>query len=340
MTVNRRVLLRSRPQGLPKESDFALVAEPVPVPGPGQIVIRNAYCSLDPAIRGWLDDADGYMPPIAIGAPIRASTLGTVVASEAPGFAPGDMVMGLNGIEEYSLTRAEGFTTRLDPAAVAAPTNFLSIYGAVGLTAYFGMREICKPKPGETVLVSGAAGAVGSLVGQIARIDGCRAVGIAGGMEKCARVVEEFGFDAAIDYRGKDADALAAAVKDACPAGVDVFFDNVGGVALEAALANINYFARLALCGMISEYNSTEKVPGPSNLWRLIARTSTMQGFLIRDYLDRFGEGAAAMMRWVAEGKLKFREHVDEGIENFHRSFLRLFEGTNQGKLILKIGDL
>ncbi len=337
MSINRRVLLRRRPHGLPVAADFELVAEPIPVPADGEMVIRNEYCSLDPAIRGWMDDVPSYMPPIPLGAPIRASTYGRVVSSRAAGFAEGDHVVGLNAIEDFSVSSAAGFTTRVDPAAVSSPTQFLSIFGAVGLTAYFGLFDVAQPKPGETVLVSGGAGAVGSLVGQLARLHGCRAVGIAGGPAKCRRLLEEYGFDAAIDYRGRDFPALSAAIAEACPGGVDVFFDNVGGVALEAALAPMNNFGRIAVCGMISQYNAAEPVPGPSNLWQLIARSITMRGFVVRDFLPRFAEGAGAMMGLVNEGKLMFDEHIDEGIENFLPSFTRLFEGTHNGKLILKL---
>jgi NADPH-dependent curcumin reductase CurA len=318
-------------------ADFELVAEPIPVPADGEMVIRNVYCSLDPAIRAWMDDVPSYMPPIPLGAPIRASTYGCVVSSRAAGFAEGDHVVGLNAIEEFSVSSARGFTTRVDPAAVSSPTHFLSIFGAVGLTAYFGLFDVAQPKSGETVLVSGAAGAVGSLVGQLARLHGCRAVGIAGGPAKCRRLLEDYGFAAAIDYRGRDFSALSDAIAQACPGGVDVFFDNVGGVTLEAALAQMNSFGRIAVCGMISQYNAAEPVPGPSNLWQLIARSITMRGFVVRDFLPRFAEGAAAMMELVREGKLVFHEHIDEGIENFLPSFLRLFDGTNSGKLILKL---
>jgi NADPH-dependent curcumin reductase CurA len=289
-------------------------------------------------MRGWMDDVPSYMPPIALGAPIRATTYGQVVASHAAGFAEGDYVIGLNAVEEFSIASTSGFTTRVDPSIVSSPTHFLSVFGAVGLTAYFGLREIAQPKAGETVLVSGAAGAVGSLVGQLARLQGCHTIGIAGGPAKCRRLIEEYGFDRAIDYRGKDLPSLTAAIAEACPAGVDVFFDNVGGTLLEAALANINDNARLALCGMIAQYNAEAPVPGPSNLWLLIARAATMRGVLIRDFLPRFAEGAAAMMALVQDGKLVFHEHIDEGIENFLPCFMRLFQGTNDGKLLLKIG--
>ncbi|MEM6682024.1 MAG: NADP-dependent oxidoreductase [Pseudomonadota bacterium] len=334
---NKRVLLATRPEGLPKQSDFRWVEEAIPEPGPEQILIRNIYCSLDPAIRGWLDDAESYFPPIAIGEAIRSTTVGQVAASNHPDFKVGDYVVGLNAIEEYSVADAGGFTNVVDPSIVASLTNYLSILGAVGLTAYFGLLEVGQPKAGETVLVSGAAGAVGSVVGQIAKIKGCRAVGIAGGPEKCKRLVEDFGFDAAVDYRGKDLAALIADIKAACPDGVDVYFDNVGGDILDAAIANINDNARLPLCGMISQYNETEPVPGPTYMWNLIAKTARMQGFLIRDFIPQMEAGAIQMATWVAEGKITFKEHIDEGIENAITSFNRLFDGSNDGKLILKI---
>jgi NADPH-dependent curcumin reductase CurA len=336
---NRRLLLKSRPVGLPRHSDFDLVSEPVPQPAPGQIVIRNHFASLDPAIRGWLDDAPSYMPPIPIGAPIRATTIGRVQASALEGFAAGDWVMGLNGIEEYSVASAGGFTAKIDPGLVPSVTNYLSVLGAVGLTAYFGLLDAGKPKAGETVLVSGAAGAVGSLVGQIAKLHGCRAVGIAGGADKCATLLERYRYDAAIDYRGKDLAGMTAAIREACPDGVDIYFDNVGGLILDATLACLNEHARVVMCGMISQYNATTPVPGPTNLWQVITKMATLQGFLIRDYVPRFGEGAAQMAQWIAAGQLTFDEHIESGIENAVDAFNLLFSGGNRGKLILQLAD-
>ena len=339
MPMNRRVILKQRPKGTPQKSDFAWVDEPIPELGDNQILIKNTYCSLDPAIRGWLDDAESYFPPIGLGQPIRASTTGRVAATSCKDFAVGDYVVGLNAVELYSVAENVGFTSKVDRNAVASMTNYLSVFGAVGMTAYFAVIDKCKPQPGETVLVSGAAGAVGSLVGQMAKLYGARAIGIAGGADKCRRLTEEFGFDAAIDYRGKDSEQLSREIKALSPGGIDVYFDNVGGTVLEAALDTIKDGARILLCGMISQYNATEKTPGPSNLWQMIAHPSTMHGFIVRDYVPRFGEGIAAMMTWVNEGKLTFREHIDEGIDNFHQSFMRLFDGSNDGKLILKIGE-
>lgn len=336
MTVNRRFLLRRRPQGEPVPEDFELVTEPLPELAEGQFLIRNHYASLDPAMRGWMDDADSYMPPIPLGAPVRASTIGVVEASKAEGFAPGQWVMGLNGIEVYSIGTVGGFTQPIDPGLVPSVTNYLSLFGAVGMTAYFGLFEVCEPKPGDTVLVSGAAGAVGSIVGQLAKIHGCKTIGIAGGAEKCKRLTERYGFDVAIDYRGKDEAALTAEIAAAAPNGVDVIFENVGGIILDAGLANLAMNARVGLCGLISEYNSEEPV-GARNLWRLIVKRASIRGLLVADYVARFGEGAAKMGEWAAQGRINIDEHVDEGIENAYSAFMRLFSGSNQGKMILKI---
>lgn len=336
MTVNRRFLLRRRPQGEPVPEDFELVTEALPELTEGQFLIRNHYASLDPAMRGWMDDADSYMPPIPLGAPVRASTIGVVEASKAEGFTPGQWVMGLNGIEDYSIGTVGGFTQPIDPGLVPSVTNYLSLFGAVGMTAYFGLFEVCEPKPGDTVLVSGAAGAVGSIVGQLAKIHGCKTIGIAGGAAKCARLKDRYGFDVAIDYRGKDEAALTAEIAAAAPNGIDVIFENVGGIILDAGLMNLNMNARVGLCGLISEYNSEDPV-GARNLWRLIVKRASIRGLLVADYVARFGEGAAKMGEWAAQGKINIDEHVDEGIENAYGAFMRLFSGSNQGKMILKI---
>jgi NADPH-dependent curcumin reductase CurA len=336
MTINQRFLLVRRPDGEPAAEDFRLDPQPLPELAEGQFLIRNHYASLDPAIRGWLDDRPSYMPPIALGDPVRASTIGVVADSRNADFAVGQWVMGLNGIEEYSVGSAGGFTQPIDPAAVPAVTNYLSLFGAVGLTAYFGFIDVCEPKAGDTVLVSGAAGAVGSLVGQIAKIKGCRAIGIAGGATKCARLTERYGFDAAIDYRGKHVAALDAAIRAAAPDGVDIIFENVGGDILDAGLLNLRHGARVGLCGLISEYNAPTPV-GIRNLWRLIVNRASIRGLLVADYVPRFAEGAAAMGQWLREGRLVFDEHIDEGIENALPAFMRLFDGSNDGKMILKL---
>ena len=336
MPENRRFTLVRRPNGTPVPDDFALVTAPAPELAPGEVLVLNAYASLDPAIRGWLDDAPSYMPPVALGDAVRATTVGTVAASANPEFAIGDWVLGLNAIEAYSVAVPGGFTQKIDPAAVPAVTNYLSVFGAVGLTAYFGLLEIGKPRAGDTVLVTGAAGAVGSLVGQIARLHGCRVIGIAGGPAKCARLTERYGYDVAIDYRDKDVDSLAAAIAAAAPDGIDIIFENVGGIILDAALMNLADGARVALCGLISEYNAPRPV-GVRNLWQLIVHSASINGLLVRDFVPRFGEGAAAMGGWLAEGKLVFDEDIVDGIENAFPAFMKLFSGGNDGKLILKL---
>lgn len=336
MDGNRRFTLARRPVGRPSEADFALVEEPLAPLAEGQFRIRNRYASLDPAIRGWLDDRESYMPPVPLGAAVRASTVGEVVESRNPGFAVGDWVLGLHAIETHSIGQPGGFTQKIDVSLVPSPTNFLSVLGAVGLTAWFGVTEILKPGPGETLLVSGAAGAVGSLAGQLGRHFGARAIGIAGGPEKCARLIGRYGFDAAIDHRGKSAADLEAAIRDAAPGGVSLVFENVGGPALEAALGALRDGARIALCGLISEYNAAEPV-GVRNLWQLIVRKASIRGFLVSEWLDRFPEGAAEMAALVSDGRLQFDEHVEEGIDRAYPAFMRLFDGTNDGKMILKL---
>ncbi len=333
---NRRFKLVRRPQGAPRPEDFALVREPMPALAEGQFLIRNHYASLDPAMRGWMDDAASYMPPIPLGDPVRASTIGVVEASKADGFAPGQWVMGLHAIEDFSISVVGGFTQPIDATLVPSVTNYLSLMGAVGLTAYFGFLEVCKPKAGDVVLVSGAAGAVGSLVGQLAKIKGCRAIGIAGGPEKVARLTERYGFDVGIDYRGKDVAALSEAIHAVAPDGVDVIFENVGGDILDAGLMNLRHDARVGLCGLISEYNAETPV-GARNLWQLIVHRASIHGLLVADYVPRFAEGAEQMAQWAATGKLVCDEHIEEGLENAYSAFMKLFSGGNQGKLILKI---
>ena len=336
MTENKRFILKRRPDGMPVEGDFSLISEPIPELTDGAILVRNHYISLDPAIRGWLDDAPSYMPPVEIGASVTASAVGRVEDSKNPNFEKGQWVLGLNAIEEYSVVEEGGFTAPIDVSLVPSPTNYLSILGAVGMTAYFGLLDAGNPKEGETVLVTGAAGAVGSAVGQIAKIKGCRTVGIAGGPEKCRRLIEDYGFDAAIDYRGKNVDALDAAIQDAAPEGLDIIFENVGGDILDAGIMSLNEHARVILCGLISEYNTEHK--GAKNLWQLIVKQASIKGFLIRDYAPRFAEGGAVMAKWIAEGLITFDEHIEQDIETAFDSFMMLFSGANTGKLILDIG--
>jgi len=339
MTVNRQWLLTSRPSRAPKPENFKFVDAPMPELQDGQTLVRNIYISMDPAIRGWMDDAPSYLPPIELGSVVKANALGKVVESRNRAFSPGDYVIGFNGWEDYSIFDSDGHGDKVDPSLVPSMTNYLSALGVVGLTAYFGLLEVGQPKEGETVLISGAAGAVGSLVGQIAKIKGCRAVGIVGTEDKQRWLVDELGFDDAFLYKGKDVAALDAEIKRACPNGVDVYFENVGGDLLDATLLNINDHARIALCGLIAGYNAEGKPPAVHNLWRLIVHSARMEGLLIRNYFHRLGEGAETMGGWIAEGKIKFREHVEDGLENALDVFNMLFDGTNTGKLILKISE-
>jgi len=336
MTTNRRFLLVRRPHGTPVREDFSLSQSDIPVPAPGEFVVRNHFCSLDPAQRGWMDDAPSYMPPIALGDPVRATTVGLVHSSATPDFQPGDWVMGLNALEDYSLNLAGGFTMKIDVSQAESPSKFLSAMGAVGLTAYFGLLEVARPQPGDVLLVSGAAGAVGSAVGQIGKIAGCRVIGIAGGAEKCRRLIEDYGFDVAIDYKGKSTSQLAAEIREVAPQGASIVFENVGGEVMDAELMNLAKKARIVLCGLISEYNSPEKI-GIRNLWQVLAQQATLYGFLIMDFAPRFAEAGAVMAQWMAEGKLRVDEDVQEGLENSYAAFMRLFSGANTGKLVLKI---
>lgn len=336
MPVNRRYLLVRRPHGDPVPEDFSLVEAAIPEPAPGSFIVRNHFASLDPAQRGWMDDAPSYMPPIGLGDPVRATTVGVVHSSANPDFRVGDWVMGLNALEDYSVVDPGGFTSPIDVSGVASPSHFLSVMGAVGLTGYFGLLEGLKPQAGETLLVSGAAGAVGSVVGQIAKLKGCRTIGIAGGADKCRRLTEDYGFSVAIDYRGKSMEQLAQAIRDAAPEGVNMIFENVGGDVLDAGLMNLADEARILICGLISEYNATEKV-GARQIWQLIVHRATMSGFLISGYVPRFAEGGAQMAAWAAEGKIRVDEDIQHGLENAHAAFMRLFSGANSGKLILKI---
>jgi NADPH-dependent curcumin reductase CurA len=337
VAVNRRLIVRRRPVGLPVDADFELIAAPVPVPPAGSILVRVHYCSLDPAIRGWLEDAPSYIPPIALGDPVRAVSLGRVVETRHPDFAVGDWVFGVLAIEDYALAQPDGFLRTIDPQRVDRITRYLSVLGAVGLTAYCGVTEVCRPKPGDTMLVSGAAGAVGSLVGQIARLKGCRTIGIAGGPDKCRRLVQRYGFDVAIDYQGRSGASLSQELALAAPDGIDLVFENVGGMILDAALMHLKLHARIALCGLISEYNSTTGPVGARNLWQLIVKRASIQGIFTGDFLERFGEAQAVMGAWLQQGLLVADEQVEEGLENALPAFLRLFSGAHDGKLILRI---
>ncbi|MEA2335959.1 MAG: hypothetical protein QOG40_2449 [Solirubrobacteraceae bacterium] len=331
--VNRQVCLAARPSGLPQDSDWDLREEPLPEPGPGEFVVEISHLSLDPAMRGWMNAGASYIDPVEVGDVMRAGAVGTVSASEHSGFAVGEHVYGVFGVQEHALSDGRG-VIKIDPSLAPAPT-YLGTLGMTGLTAYFGLLDVAKVKEGETVVVSGAAGAVGSVVGQIAKIKGARAVGIAGGEQKCRWLVDELGFDAAIDYKSED---VRRALREHAPKGIDVFFDNVGGEILDVALTRLARGARIVICGAVSQYNATEGVRGPSNYLSLLVFRATMTGMVVFDYADRFGEAIAAIAGWMREGRIVSREHiVDGGVGAFPDALLKLFAGENTGKLVLRV---
>jgi NADPH-dependent curcumin reductase CurA len=332
---NRQWRLAKRPTGMVDESDFEFVSEPVGEIGEGEYLIRNVYISFDPAMRGWMEDRPSYIPPVQIGEVMRAGAVGEVVESKNADFAVGSFVQGLFGWQEYAVG-GRGMTQG-QPIPEGTPLTWpLSVTGITGLTAYFGLLDLGKPKAGETVLVSGAAGATGSVAAQIAKIQGCRAVGIAGGPEKCRWLTEQAGLDAAIDYKSED---VQARIRELCPKGVDVYFDNVGGEILDAALANLALRARVVMCGGISGYNEVEPPPGPRNLMNVVIQRARMEGFIVIDYAPRFAEASQQLARWVEEGKIVHQEDVQKGIENAPRTFQRLFRGENTGKQLLQVAE-
>jgi NADPH-dependent curcumin reductase len=330
--INHQVRLASRPVGLPTDDNWAFTEEPVGEPGPGEVLVKISHISLDPAMRGWMNDARSYIPPVGIDEVMRAGTVGEVVASQNDGLPVGTHVVGALGVQEYAISDGAGLTP-VDPALAPLPT-YLGALGMPGMTAYFGLLTEGMPQEGDTVVVSGAAGAVGSVVGQIAKIKGCRAVGIAGGEEKCRLLIEEFGYDAAIDYKAAD---VGKALRELAPK-IDVYFDNVGGDILDAALARLNRGARVVICGAISQYNATEAVTGPSNYLSLLVNRATMKGMVVFDYADRYAEAAREMAGWIADGRLVAREDVATGgVAAFPDTLLRLFRGENTGKLVLAL---
>jgi NADPH-dependent curcumin reductase len=330
--VNHQFRLAARPVGLPKPSDWQYTDEPVSEPGDGEVLVKVLYISLDPAMRGWMSDARSYIAPVAIGETMRAGGAGEVLVSNHPDLAPGDLVTGLLGVQEYAVTHGNA-VTKLGASPAQLPL-YMGTLGMPGLTAYFGLLDIGHPAEGETVVVSGAAGAVGGVVGQIAKLKGCRVVGIAGGAEKCRYVVEELGFDAAIDYKAGE---VVAGLREHAPKGIDIYFDNVGGEILDHALAGLARHARVIICGAISQYNVTDVVQGPSNYLSLLVNNASMTGFVIFDYAARYADGLREMEGWFADGKLVAREDIAEGLENFPDTLLRLFSGQNTGKLVLKV---
>ncbi len=337
MNTNRQWLLAKRPHGMVGEENFEYVETPIPEPGEGEVLVRNLYLSFDPTQRGWMEDAESYLPPVQLGEPMRAGSVGQVTESRNADFAVGDIVQTTGGWQDFVVIDPDKAVMGLNkvPEGIE-PEMMMSVLGITGLTAYWGLLDLGKPQAGETVLVSGAAGATGSIAGQIARIKGCRVVGIAGGQQKCAWLIDEAGFDAVIDYKNEDVSARIAAT---CPDKVDVFFDNVGGDILQAALDHINMHARVVLCGGISAYNATEPVPGPSNLMNLVIMRARMEGFIVIDYMDRAAEAVEELLGWIGSGELKYQVDLQQGFENIPSTLQRLFTGQNLGKQLLKIAD-
>ena len=330
-STNRQILLRRRPVGLLGPQDTELVTTATPAPADGEALLRTTYIGLDAAARTWLNDQAGYLPPVALGEVVRAAGIGEVVETRCDAYQVGDIVTTLTGFQEYSIIRDDVFSTLIpgetDQVAI------MSVYGSSGATAYFGMTDIGRPQPGETVVVSAAAGATGSVAGQIAKIAGARVIGIAGGPQKCRAVVEDFGFDACIDYKNED---LAAALKQHCPRGVNVYFDNVGGPILNAVLGRIAPKARVVLCGVISSYLTGEH-PGPANYVNLLAKTASMQGFNALDEWNRFDQAFGDLRRWEHEGSLRHRETIFDGLELCVDALNGLFTGANIGKMLVKV---
>ena len=331
--MNHQWRIAARPEGRAKESDFAWTEEAVPALGEGQIRVRIVYLSLDPTNRFWMEPVDGYLPALPLGAVMRGITLGVVEESRHQGFAAGDIVQGIGGWQEFSVGDATGWSKL--PRIPGLPlTAFFGAMGHIGFTAYFGLMDIGQPKPGETLVVSAAAGAVGSLAGQMGKIAGCRVVGIAGSDEKCQWITRELGFDEAINYRKEK---VAKGLARTCPNGIDIDFENVGGETMDAVLARINLNARIVLCGLISQYNATAPAPGPYNFANILVRRGRVQGFIVTDYAARFPEAVAKIVPWLMAGKLKYRIDMVEGLRNAPAALNKLFDGTNEGKLLVKV---
>ena len=338
--VNRQVRLASRPTGMTTAQNWQFTEEPVVEPADGQVLVKTLMLSLDPAMRGWLNDGRSYIPPVGIGEVMRAGGIGRVVVSKDPAFEPGDLVSGLLGVQEYCQSAAGMPGSRglqkID-LRLGTPAQWLNVYSMPGLTAYFGLKDVGLPQPGQTLVVSGAAGAVGQTVGQLARIWGMRAVGIAGGQAKCDWVVKELGFDACIDYKGG---SVREGLKAHCPKGVDIYFDNVGGEILDHVLARLAPKARIVICGAISQYNNLSAVQGPKNYMSLLVHRARMEGFVIFDYTDRFPQAIAELAGYVKDGRLKTREDiVDGGVAAFPQTLNKLFAGENFGKLVLRVAS-
>ncbi len=332
---NRRLVLAERPSHNVNEHTVRVEQGEMPEPGPGEALVRNRFLSIDPTIRTWMDDAPGYLPPIAIGEVVRAGGVGEIVSSNSERYKVGDLVFGLSGWQDYTLADESERMMQVLPPGID-PTAALSVFGTTGMTAYFGLLDVGRILEGDTVVISGAAGATGSTVGQIARVKGAgRVIGIAGTAEKCAWLVDELGFDAAVNYKTDD---VAARLRELCPDGIDLYFDNVGGELLDICLARLALRGRVVLCGAISTYNDPNPV-GPRNYRNLIVRRGRMEGFIILDYFDRFPAAQAEMAGWVAEGKVKFATHIVDGLENAPAALNLLFTGGNTGKVIVRVEE-
>lgn len=336
-TMNRQILLAARPIGFPKDSDFNLVESPVPTPGDGQILVRSIYLSVDPYMRGRMNDVKSYAPPVQIGGLMGGGAVGRVVRSNNPQFKEGDVVEGMTfGWQDYAVSNGQG-VRKIDPT-LAPISTALGVLGMPGLTAYFGLVAITNPQPGETVVVSGAAGAVGSLVGQIAKIKGCRAIGIAGADDKIRYLTDELRFDGAFNY--KTVSDYSEKLREFCPTGIDVYFDNVGGAITDAVFRLINTRARISICGQISQYNLEKPEMGPRMiLTMLLVRQAKAEGFLVSQFADRYPEGLMQIAQWLKEGKLQYKEDVEYGLENTPRAFMAMLEGRNLGKQLVKVSD-
>jgi NADPH-dependent curcumin reductase CurA len=332
MTANRQFLLARRPTGAVTRDDFTFQILPLGALSDGQVRVKNQYLSLDPAMRGWMNEGKSYIPPVGLGEVMRALGVGEVVESKNPGFAVGDYVNGALGVQDYFQGEPKGFY-KVDPKLAPLPL-YLSALGMTGMTAYFALLETGAPKAGDTVVISGAAGAVGSIAGQIARLKGCRVIGIAGGKDKCQFLIDELGFDGAIDYKSED---VTAGLKRECPKGVDVYFDNVGGDILDAVLSRLALHARVVICGAISQYNSKTAIKGPANYLSLLVNRARMEGFVVMDHAAKFATAGQEMAGWLAKGQIKSKEHIVEGLETFPETLLKLFSGENFGKLVLKV---
>ena len=330
--INRQFLLARRPVGPASRDDFTYQEVPAGELQNGQILVRNHFLSLDPAMRGWMNEGKSYIAPVGLGEVMRALGVGEVIDSQSEQFATGDFVQGALGVQDYFVGEPKGFY-KVDPALAPLPV-YLSALGMTGMTAYFALLDVGMPQSGDTVVISGAAGAVGSVAGQIAKIKGCRVVGIAGGQQKCQSLISELGFDGVIDYKNED---VLAGLKRECPKGVNVYFDNVGGDILDTVLSRLAPKARVVICGAISQYNNTTPIKGPSNYLSLLVNRARMEGFVVMDYAARFAAAGQEMAGWMSEGKLKSREDIVEGLDTFPETLQKLFSGENFGKLILKI---